>query len=221
MSCPDGTKWLVAVLDSVLSNDGLKDGRCHIINLKDPSTQESRQYIFANDKDIVEVQNLPADFSSYIVGRHVIKDGNLYVLNRVDPLFWVLALFPSTAENQKSQWQPFAQIVDSLPREVRTSLIEDQICHLCQVLTADQTGDVPYYKFNHEKALVWLKKKQDILDRGREIGEGVFKLSGQQWVAMWEDMERTALAIVIITTEGFFIVAFPAKVCGFNVFGRH
>lgn len=161
MSCPDGTKWLVAVLDSVLSNDGLKNGHCHIIKLKDPSTQESRQYIFANDKDIVEVQNLPADFSSYIVGRHVIKDGNLYVLNRVDPLFWVLALFPPTAENQKSQWQPFAQIVDSLPREVRTSLIEDQICHLCQVLTADQTGDVPYYKFNHEKALTWLKKKQE------------------------------------------------------------
>lgn len=159
MSCPGDTKWLVAVIDKALSKDGMNLGR--IINLKDPSTQESRQYIFANDKDIIEVQNLPADFSSFLVGRHVIKDGNLYVFNRVDPLFWVLNLFTTLgAESQSNQWQPFDQIVESLPQEVQKSLVQEQISHLCQVLSTDETGDVPYYKFNHERALAWLKKKQ-------------------------------------------------------------
>jgi hypothetical protein len=157
MSSPDGTKWLVAVVDGVFSEGNTKNSRS--VKLKDPSTQQSRQYFFANDKDIVEIQSLPADFSSFIVGRHVVKDGNLYVLNRVDPLFWLLGLYSPTQEHK--QWQPFDQVVESLPPEVRKSMVGKQIPHLCQVLSTDQTGDVPYYKFKAEKALRWLQLKEE------------------------------------------------------------
>lgn len=157
MSTPDGPKWLVTVVNGVFSGGSTNESR--VVKLKDPSTQESRQYLFANDKDIVEVQSLPADFSSFIVGRHVVKDGSLYVLNRVDPLFWLLSLYSPNEEHK--QWQPFDQIVESVAPEVRKSLVETQISHLCQVMSADQTGDVPYYKFKAEKALKWLQQKED------------------------------------------------------------
>lgn len=161
MSSSDGPKWLVAVVDSVFSKEGKNNkDASKLIKLKDPAIGESREYIFANDKDIVEVQSLEADFSSFIIGRHIVKDGNLYVFNRVDPLFW--ALSQNSPSKECKQWVGYEQIVESLPQEVRKSLEENQIGHLCLALSPDQTGgDVPYYKFNAEKALKWLQKKYD------------------------------------------------------------
>lgn len=69
---------------------------------------------------IAEIQCMPADFSSFLVGRHVVKDGSLYLMNRVDPLFFYLsAQDPPNKINEKGcnssppaklPWQPFDQI---------------------------------------------------------------------------------------------------------------
>jgi hypothetical protein len=150
---------MVAVVDKVFSESPKRPSR--ILKLKDPSTQESRQYVFINDKHIVEVQSLPADFSSFFVGRHIIKDGNLYVLNRVDPLFFVLAAQIIPEESKKSSWQPFDQTLGSLPQEVQKSVVESQMGHLCQTMNNDQTDNVTYLKFSVPKALSWLQKKQE------------------------------------------------------------
>ena len=162
MTTSDGTKWIVAVVDKAFSRNPSSptNGYSRIVKLKDPSTQESRQYVFVNDKDIVEVQSIPSDFSSFFVGRHVVKDGHLYVLNRVDPLFFVLA-GQIVDEDKKYSWQPFDQTVESLPREIQKSVSEPQMVHLCQTLSNDQTDNVTYFKFSVPKALSWLRKKQE------------------------------------------------------------
>jgi hypothetical protein len=152
------TKWMVAVVDKVFSESPNRPSR--IVKLKDPSTQESRQYVFVNDKHIVEVQSLPADFSSFFVGRHIIKDGNLYVLNRVDPLFFVLAA-QIPEESKKYPWQPFDQTLQSLPQELQKLVVESQMGHLCQTLNNDQTDNVTFLKLSVPKALSWLQKKQE------------------------------------------------------------
>jgi hypothetical protein len=158
MTAPDGTKWLVALVDSCFTK-GNNSKSSHVITLKDPSTDQSHQYVFANGKDIVEFQSLEADFSSFIVGRHVVKDGNLYVLNRVDPLFFALSQYGPSQEYK--QWQPFEQVVESLPQEVRKALEEKQMGHICLALSSEQSGDVPFYKFKADRALKWLRKKHD------------------------------------------------------------
>ena len=45
-----------------------------------------------NDTYIAEFQTLSENFSSFIVGRHIVKDGDLYLINRIDPLFFYLNL---------------------------------------------------------------------------------------------------------------------------------
>ncbi len=91
---------------------------------------------------IAEIQSIPADFSSFLVGRHVVKDGNLYLMNRVDPLFFYLAaqeahVGSSSSSNSKNNekgdipptkqpWQPFDQI------------------RLTRVSRADERHDAPY-----------------------------------------------------------------------------
>lgn len=162
MTTPDNSKWIVAICHKVFLKDQL--ARMELVELKDPSTNEPHQYVLmrnSSQPQIVEIQSLEADFSSFLVGRHVVKDGNLYVLNSVDPLFFVLR----DCENQKQSmsWQPFDQTLEYLVSEqiIRDFVAESQLGHICQTLCNDQTDNVTYYKFSETKALVWLQKKQE------------------------------------------------------------
>jgi hypothetical protein len=179
-----------------------------IVNLRDPSTLESRNYVMLQPQEqtkvsrksdegqpdqspmqkatILEIQSLPADFSSFFVGRHVVGDGNFYIFNPMDPLFWVLAVQePHDTPTKKRSWQPFHQMVESLfsvilsdtpaRSESTTSpmidlqstqlLQQDQLSHLFQTLCNEQTNQVTYYKFCPTKAVRWLERKQEVLYR--------------------------------------------------------
>lgn len=165
MTTPDSTKWMVAICAKVFSKDQIS--RSEITQLSDPSTGERRQYVVVQNDGrshmIVETQSLEADFSSFLVGRHVVKDGNLYVLSPVDPLFFVLQGHGKIQNNQPSSWQPFEQALECLCHDkvVRDCVTESQLGHLCQTLCNDQTDNVAYFKFSETKALAWLKKKQE------------------------------------------------------------
>ena len=82
MTTPDHTKWMVAICAKVFQKDQI--GRSELTELLDPTTGDPRRYVLVQNgherqKLIVEIQSLEADFSSFLVGRHVVKDGNLYV----------------------------------------------------------------------------------------------------------------------------------------------
>lgn len=163
MTTPDHTKWMVGICAKVFPRDQIS--RSELIWLKDPSTGEQRQYVLVQNRNdsqmIVEIQNLGADFSSFLVGRHVVKDGTLYVLSEVDPLFFVLR--DCTISKQPSKWQPLDQTLECLVSDklVRGCVQESQLGHLFQTLCNDQTDNVAYFKFCESKALGWLQRKQE------------------------------------------------------------
>jgi hypothetical protein len=179
-----------------------------IVNLKDPSTLESRNYVILQRQEqtqasrnsgecrsnqspmpkatILEIQSLPSDFSSFFVGRHVVGDGNFYVFNPMDPLFWVLsAQEPHDTPTKKRSWQPYHQMAESLFPVIASStparsesttstlidlqstqlLQQDQLSHLFQTLCNEQTNQLTYYKFCPTKAVRWLERKQEVLYR--------------------------------------------------------
>ncbi len=170
-------KWIVGIQQH-RSSPGRTMGK--LVKLTDPSTGEMRDYarlssMDGNDTYIAEFQTLSENFSSFIVGRHIVKDGDLYLINRIDPLFFYLATQAIDGEQQpkKQSWQPYQQFLEQskLPREVTECISEEQIQHLC--LTFD--NDELYFKFNVDKALNWLQKKQKRLlellvcqDQGRK-----------------------------------------------------
>jgi hypothetical protein len=163
MTTPDHTKWMVAVCAKVFQKDQI--GRSELIELKDPTSGEARLYVLVQNSNerqklIVEIQSLEAEFSSFLVGRHVVKDGNLYVLNPVDPLFFVLG---QSKQIQPSSWQPFDQTVEALANNenIRKCISEAQLGHVCLSLCNDQTDNVNYFKFSEKRALEWLRKKQE------------------------------------------------------------
>lgn len=147
---------MVSIADETFSNRN-NVNKSSLIELKDPSTQQNRQYVQVADHHLVEIQSLEADFSSFLVGRHVVKDGNLYVMNRVDPLFWFFGYYSPT--EQSKQWRPVDQVVECLPDPVQTALDTAQLPHVFQVLNSEAMGDTPFYKFVPERALKWLDQK--------------------------------------------------------------
>ncbi|CAJ1902355.1 unnamed protein product [Cylindrotheca closterium] len=162
-------KWMVSIADETFSNRN--GSKSKIVQLNDPSTNSSRQYIQLsnNSHDLVETQSLESDFSSFLVGRHVVKDGNLYVMNRVDPLFWFFSQYSHT--EQCKQWRPVDQVVECLPDVVQKALDTDQIPHLFQVLNSEAMGDTPFFKFVPERALKWLQQKHQRIFHCLEIQE--------------------------------------------------
>jgi hypothetical protein len=167
-------KWIVAMMLDVPGID-CNSSIGNIVKIRDPSTNEDRDYglmaattIGGNKtnqnkqcNNIVEFQSLPADFSSFIVGRHIVKDGNIYVVNRIDPLFFYLST-QSVDDGQQQSWEPFDQNLEKskLPRQVCEAIPEIQMKHICKTFDND---DICYLKFNVEKTLKWLQKKQERL----------------------------------------------------------
>jgi hypothetical protein len=166
MSTSSNNKWLVALVDDSFSQaTAQRAPPPKIVELNDPATQDPRNYVIVqkeNQTDIVEIQILPSSFSSFLIGRHVVADGNLYVLTHMDPMFWVLAA-NSPETTQKRSWQPYEQIISSLPDSVQKAVVEEQLGHCFQTLCNDQTDNVCFFKFSEEKAIRWLKRKQEKL----------------------------------------------------------
>ena len=178
----EGTKWIVAVVSGVdafattTSDQSAGKVMGEIVTLKDPSTGDRRDYAMMKtgpqqETIIVEFQDIPSDFSSFMVGRHIVKDGSLYMMNRVDPLFFYLAAQEHhlQEQQQKKSWQPFEQCFEEtsnnnsnkgkmLPKEIHSTITADQLKHLCLTFEND---DVVYFRFDVNKALQFLRRKKE------------------------------------------------------------
>ena len=166
-SSSDGSKWIVALADDAFRTAADRGSKTSIVSVRDPSTDEPRNYLRQqhnqsnNTAEMIEIQTLPADFAAFFVGRHVVSDSSLYVLNRMDPLFWILSL-QSTDETIKRSWQPFDQIKGQFSPEIQAIVPPaTQFPHLFSVMCNDQTDNVAYYKFSPSKAVRWLQRKQE------------------------------------------------------------
>lgn len=117
----------------------------------------------------MELQDIPSDFSSFMVGRHIVKDGSLYMVNRVDPLFFFLAAQEHHLQDQqtKKSWQPYEQCLEEasrnkssslFPKEIHAAITAEQLKHLC--LTFENDEGI-YFRFDATKALQFLKRKQE------------------------------------------------------------
>ena len=126
---------------------------------------------------VMELQSLDSDnasaataqqqqYHAWFVGNTVVANGKLHVLSRVDPLFWVLAsLQPAQLQDTsvKQPWQPLEQLLSGIPPTVQQALQTNssQMQHLAATYrTGDDDEDEVFYKFNYDKILQWLTKKQ-------------------------------------------------------------
>lgn len=164
---------------------GLKQQHFSILQMNDvcDQTQKQRQYLLTSSShsnstknDIYEVQNIThsksSNFSSFFVGSRVISNPSLHLINRVDPLFFLLSYFNIDTNNnneQSQKWQPWNQICENrnIHHTVRQILQHDksQLRHFFHINDSlvlsqdDNNDDLILYKFQSDKALKWLNAK--------------------------------------------------------------
>ncbi len=167
-----------------------KNGYC-IIEMKDPSISCSeaskRQYLTTSipdsslnskrpKKDLYEIQSISHSrsntYSSFFIGSRVVSNPSLHLVNRVDPLFFLLSYFEPEC-NQSQKWQPLNQLCESknIHSAIQHIIKNDKsqlrhFFHINDSLTlSDDEGnsndDLILYKFQSDKVLTWLKAKVD------------------------------------------------------------
>jgi len=167
-------KWIVGIQEHCQA-PGRTIGT--IVKMNDPGTGDIRDYaimssIDGTDSYIAEFQSMTESFSTFIVGRHIIKDGDIYLINRIDPLLFYLATQSIDEQKQggirdrnkglqpkKHSWQPYDQLLEQskLPILISKFISEAQIQHVCLTFG---NGEL-YFKFDVDKTLHWLQKKQE------------------------------------------------------------
>ena len=137
------------------------------------TTISNREYLII-DSNIYEIQSTAPNtgkYASYMIGSRFISNPDLFVVSRVDPLFFVLDYLESVASNNADdgggKWQPFDQLFKDISSHVLTALntnlsvstIQEvgQLAHLLD--TSDVFGDDIVCKFNDNKAMTWLNAK--------------------------------------------------------------
>lgn len=180
-----------------LQTPGLSSSEAfEVHNLPDPGTLELRPYLVGVSSsttspplcEITAVEGGPAslvddDYHSFAVsGQYIVQNGTLHVITPVDPLFWLLRdeHLPTAAAvaggggssdtNNKSQsWQPIEQMMNQYDPIIRRCLQPQQLMH---ILAEMSMNDEMYVKFSADKAVQWLRSKQqavhDILYRHLE-----------------------------------------------------
>lgn len=154
------------------------------------------------EQHIYEMQKITAKYSSHFVGSLVLKNGDLNVATRVDPLWFVLESLSSSKRQQ--QWQPYQQL--DIPETVLKVLSNNkkikQLEHFCRVNSQLGTEeDMLLYKFDQERVLKWLELRQkrvhavleaEILNnKERKKNSGIVS-SKSQGFNLLEDEETTA-----------------------------
>ncbi|CAB9524899.1 H2 subunit B [Seminavis robusta] len=155
------------------------------IRLKCPASGQVKDYLLRsiignnNNKnkngDLLELQCLslqddssPKQYNSWFVGNTVVSNGKLYVMTRIDPLFFCLPSLSqqTTTTTQPKKWQPLDQLLEDMDATVQQLLLlvdKRQLLHLCDTYEMDQ--DEVFYKFSQPKCLEWLHKKQQAVQK--------------------------------------------------------
>lgn len=142
-----------------------------------------------SDDDDHDVSGGGTGYTALFVGNHVVNKP-LHTFTPVDPLFWVLSKFDppqqqssqNEPQQQQGRWQPMNQIVAALNLALPEPIVEElsrprtcgsnqrfrQMDHLLKRMNIggdsaeedDENEDEVFYKFCPDRALHWLKQKQ-------------------------------------------------------------
>lgn len=156
---PNGCKQIVMILSEnnleLTRNDDNQPSFC---KLKHPKSGESSMYMFTHKNEkIFELVTFNESFHSWFIGDVVQKDGLLYLVTAMDPVFLILPYLTKAYKAGKFMQLDF--IVNDVIYPENERLTSCNLDYLDYV--ADLKGHEGFfiYRYNKEKTLSWLKLK--------------------------------------------------------------
>lgn len=109
---------------------------------------------------LLEVNSYKHPRAAMFVGQEVHKDGSLYMLTPVDPLFNIISMFSKANACDGGCFVPLDDVVDMRVGEgdwrFGDTIDERQLENICQV---QAVGSDAYYRLSDEKVMQWLERK--------------------------------------------------------------
>ncbi|XP_060811754.1 ribonuclease H2 subunit B [Bombus pascuorum] len=170
-SHPGTNTWVFLMKgDSLNNTDG---GVPDVIKLRHPATNQPAMFVFSpGNVTVQEVLTFDENKRSWFIDDNVKSDGKLHLSTPIDPIFLIL---PYLRKSQQAQ--PLEQCLWDEDFIETTRLTQCQ--NLKLTLVADRKGDesLQAYKFNEEKALIWLHKKVErvievLKQKGIHVSQG-------------------------------------------------
>ncbi|KAL4856766.1 Ribonuclease H2 subunit B [Chlorella vulgaris] len=131
----------------------------HFITLPDPKTGQPASYLLAGGC-LQELNWYKQQYSSWLVGNSVVKDGGVFIATPVDPLLVLLPLLEQ-ARAAQNVFQDIEQILSTAASSSAALLLPllgsgEQLGCLCDV---KRVGGQGYYRLNDALVVAWLKLK--------------------------------------------------------------
>ncbi|KAJ0181326.1 hypothetical protein K1T71_003411 [Dendrolimus kikuchii] len=140
--------WILLVKESLLENNSFS-----IITLPHPAHKKPSKYCLDEvNYKIYEVVTFSEPYRSWFIGETVKSDGSIQMLTPINPLFLVL---PRLKEHCSNKAMP----LEDLLSEKGFTRIHDFISNLDKIGDLKGPSDMKAYKYNEEKALVWLEER--------------------------------------------------------------
>eukprot|EP01025_Chloroclados_australasicus_P014171 TRINITY_DN16626_c0_g1_i11.p2 TRINITY_DN16626_c0_g1~~TRINITY_DN16626_c0_g1_i11.p2 ORF type:complete len:270 (+),score=20.69 TRINITY_DN16626_c0_g1_i11:129-938(+) len=136
------------------------------VKLPNPQTGKVQRYWLIDEK-LYEVQWHKTQYSSWLVGNWMYSDGGVYMFTLMDPTFILLGCIGNTTQDDmqgQSLYQEMDSMLEAYPEVIaQKQLFSRSFDLLCSYKRFD---DQKYFKFDHDKAVQWLKCKIDLLRKG-------------------------------------------------------
>uniref|UniRef100_A0A6B2L8U7 Ribonuclease H2 subunit B n=1 Tax=Arcella intermedia TaxID=1963864 RepID=A0A6B2L8U7_9EUKA len=138
-----------------------------IFSLPHPKNGRMSRFLLNGEKEILEIQKVKRNPSSYFIDETVQQDGSLYITTDIDPLYLILPRLQEARRKKNSVDEGFYVDTNEIflnaesPYHNLKYLKDSKNCNLGVLCDVKVSGDNEYYRLNDDKVIEWLKRKVD------------------------------------------------------------
>ncbi|XP_078379595.1 ribonuclease H2 subunit B-like isoform X1 [Oculina patagonica] len=150
-------QWIFVAPESAVCAQDCGETEPVFIKIPHPRTGKEQQFLLSHSGEkIFEVLQFKEEPRSWFVEDSVQKDGSLYVITPVDPLFLILPYLTKFSQKFRTLEQLLLDEGHPSISRLTGCLTSEEILNICDIKGDD---DLQVYRLNNDKAIAWLKTK--------------------------------------------------------------
>jgi len=151
------TQWILVAPESAVCAPECGEAEPVFIKIPHPRTGKEHQFLLShNGEKIFEVLQFREETRSWFVEDSVQKDGGLYIITPVDPLFLILPYLTKFSQKFRTLEQLLLDEGHPSISRLTGCLTSEETLNICDVKVDD---DLQVYRLNNDKVIAWLKAK--------------------------------------------------------------
>lgn len=150
-------QWIFIAPESAVHSDECGSTEPVFIKFPHPRTGKELQFLLSHSGEkVFEVLRFKEEPRSWFVEDSVQKDGSLYLITPIDPLFLILPYLTKFSQKFRTLEQLLVDESHPSVSALTGCLSSDELLNICDAKGDD---DLQVYRLNSDKTVAWLKAK--------------------------------------------------------------